>query len=306
MSECRELARDMSDDMARTWHAEWAKTYDADTYTLSDKAYAIFLGAFPDDPKFAESQYYRAELAWSRADREAKNPRLAVQLWDDAADRFVAVVDAGKVDRKLLEESARAAVLATVNARLADPRKPKLPTPDLTATPGAPPAPKPIPADDKKVLAAFDLYLASVKDTKNPERTDMIFYKADLLRRYPQARWHEWEPLSHDNEREGLRLAFGRPMRSHLSLTKAKVIAALDCDLFGDHPDALRLSRDFAATRNPESQDGMSRLYAVEQAALRHGLLHETTTSRAFVGPARFSVRVRRIEGHLVYSWPYG
>jgi molybdopterin-containing oxidoreductase family iron-sulfur binding subunit len=88
--------------------------------------------------------------------------------------------------------------------------------------------------------------------------------KAELLRKHPQARWHEWEPLSHDAEREGLRVAFGRPMRAHLQLTKAKVIAALDVDLFGDHPDGLRLSREFAAGRNPESQDGMNRLYAVE------------------------------------------
>jgi hypothetical protein len=184
LAECRDLARDMSDDMARTWHAEWAKTYDPDTYALSDKAYAIFLGAFRDDARFAESQYFRAELAWSRADREATNLRLAVQLWDDAADRFVAVVDAGVVDKQRLEEAARAAVLATVNARLADPRKPKLPPIELAAAPGKVPAPQPIPDDDRKVLAAFDLYLTSVKDKANPERTDMIFYKADLLRRY--------------------------------------------------------------------------------------------------------------------------
>ena len=89
--------------------------------------------------------------------------------------------------------------------------------------------------------------------------------KRELVGKYPQARWHEWEPLSHDGEREGLRVAFGRPLRAHLSLDKAQVIAAFDADLLGDHPDALRHARGFAAGRDPDAnRTGMNRLYAVE------------------------------------------
>ncbi len=47
---------------------------------------------------------------------------------------------------------------------------------------------------------------------------------------YPRATWHEYEPLSWDNEREGTALAFGRPMRAHLALEKADVIVCLDAD----------------------------------------------------------------------------
>ena len=89
--------------------------------------------------------------------------------------------------------------------------------------------------------------------------------KRELLSKYPQARWHEWEPLSHDGEREGMRVAFGRPLRVHLQLDKAQVIAAFDADLLGDHPDALRHARGFVAGRDPDgNRAGMNRLYAVE------------------------------------------
>ncbi len=89
--------------------------------------------------------------------------------------------------------------------------------------------------------------------------------REELLRRFPEARWHEYEPLSRDNERLGTRMAFGRAMRVHLNLADATIIAALDADLFNDHPDSLRLSRDFASGRDPdEKSGGMNRLYAVE------------------------------------------
>jgi molybdopterin-containing oxidoreductase family iron-sulfur binding subunit len=91
--------------------------------------------------------------------------------------------------------------------------------------------------------------------------------RRDLLARFPDARWHEWEPLSRDNERAGTRMAFGRPMRPHLKLAEARVIATFDADLFGDHPESLRLARDFATGRDPdENAAGMNRHYAVESA----------------------------------------
>jgi molybdopterin-containing oxidoreductase family iron-sulfur binding subunit len=91
--------------------------------------------------------------------------------------------------------------------------------------------------------------------------------RRDLLARFPEARWHEYEPLSRDNERVGTKMAFGRPMRVRLNLGQASVIAALDADLFGDHEDSVRLSRDFSRGRDPdENRAGMNRLYAVESA----------------------------------------
>ena len=60
-------------------------------------------------------------------------------------------------------------------------------------------------------------------------------------------------------------MAFGQPLRAHLQLSRAKVIAAFDADLFGpDRPDNTRLAREYGLSRNPDSGTGMSRLYSVE------------------------------------------
>jgi len=90
-------------------------------------------------------------------------------------------------------------------------------------------------------------------------------WRKRLLERFPQARWHEWEPLSRDNERLGAKIAFGRPARPVYELSKAKVIVTLDADAFVDHPAALGHARGFAATRRPENGE-LSRLYAIEAA----------------------------------------
>ena len=58
-------------------------------------------------------------------------------------------------------------------------------------------------------------------------------------------------------------LAYGRPLRTHLRLDRARVIVCLDADPLGSHPAAVRYARDFAAGRQPESGK-MSRLYVVE------------------------------------------
>jgi molybdopterin-containing oxidoreductase family iron-sulfur binding subunit len=84
-----------------------------------------------------------------------------------------------------------------------------------------------------------------------------------LLRALPRARWFEYEAVSRDNERDGARLAFGRPLRPQLALDRAKVIVSLDDDLLLQHPTAVRNARDFSASRDPHSGH-MSRLYVVE------------------------------------------
>ncbi len=84
-----------------------------------------------------------------------------------------------------------------------------------------------------------------------------------LLRAFPRAGWCEYEPVSHDNGRAGSLLAFGRVLRTHLSIDRAKVIVCLDADILMTHPAAIRHARDFAAGRRAD--DGsMNRLYAIE------------------------------------------
>ncbi len=82
---------------------------------------------------------------------------------------------------------------------------------------------------------------------------------------YPRARWVEYEPLTRDREREGLRAALGTPTRAVLDLAEAEVVVCLDADLFGDHPDQVRHARDFGGGRTGAG-DRMSRLYVAESA----------------------------------------
>ncbi|HEY3806269.1 MAG TPA: TAT-variant-translocated molybdopterin oxidoreductase [Kofleriaceae bacterium] len=81
-------------------------------------------------------------------------------------------------------------------------------------------------------------------------------------------RWHEYEPISWDNEREGMRLAFGRVVRPLAKLDKCSTIVSLDGDLFFEHPAAMRYARDYAKSRRRDGTSllpgEMNRLYAIE------------------------------------------
>ena len=86
----------------------------------------------------------------------------------------------------------------------------------------------------------------------------------EALERYPSAKWHQWDPASHDNARAGARLAFGEYLDAQYLLDRADVIVALDADFLASGPGALRYARDFSARRRPERADRMNRLYAFE------------------------------------------
>jgi MoCo/4Fe-4S cofactor protein with predicted Tat translocation signal len=86
----------------------------------------------------------------------------------------------------------------------------------------------------------------------------------DLLRRFPSAKWHQWDPASRDNAYRGAQLAFGRPVDSHFRIDRADVLVAVDSDFLACGPGSLRYARDFAARRRPDRPDRMNRLYAVE------------------------------------------
>ena len=89
--------------------------------------------------------------------------------------------------------------------------------------------------------------------------------KASFAQAFPNAVWVEWDPLSRDAAREGAALAFGRPVRTHLALENADVIAAFDADILSDDPASLANARAWAKRRR--AADGtMNRLYVVEAA----------------------------------------
>ncbi|MGA7380561.1 MAG: TAT-variant-translocated molybdopterin oxidoreductase, partial [Terriglobales bacterium] len=93
----------------------------------------------------------------------------------------------------------------------------------------------------------------------------------ELLRVYPQAKWHVYEPVNRDNVFEGAKLAFGQPVETQYKLENADVIVSLDADfLSAGFPGNVRYIRDFAKRRDPDSGK-MSRLYVVESTTSATG-----------------------------------
>ncbi len=98
-----------------------------------------------------------------------------------------------------------------------------------------------------------------------------------LSEKLPSLGWHEWEPVSFDNERAGMKQVFGRVVRPLFHLDQAQTVLALDCDFFTEHPASLRYARDFARARRPENGSlgggTINRLYSVESVYSPTGVM---------------------------------
>ena len=95
----------------------------------------------------------------------------------------------------------------------------------------------------------------------SPTLADQI---RNLLKVYPQAKWHVYEPVNRDNVLEGAKMAFGQPVETRYDFSKADVIVSLDADfLYGGFPGNVRYIRDYALRRDPDNGQ-MNRLYVIE------------------------------------------
>jgi MoCo/4Fe-4S cofactor protein with predicted Tat translocation signal len=95
-----------------------------------------------------------------------------------------------------------------------------------------------------------------------------------LLAQFPEAKWHQYEPCGRDNEREGARLAFGKPVNTVYRFDKADVIVSLDSDFLSSGPGHVRYAREFSSRRaiqGPASQ--LNRLYVVESMPTNTGAM---------------------------------
>ncbi len=87
-----------------------------------------------------------------------------------------------------------------------------------------------------------------------------------LLAAYPNAKWHQYEPVNRDAVRLGGQMAFGRFANAQYKLENADVIVSLDADfLASGFPGFVRYAREFAKRRKlVGGAKTMNRLYAVE------------------------------------------
>ena len=108
----------------------------------------------------------------------------------------------------------------------------------------------------------------------------------DLLKRFPEAKWHFWEPVNRDNVYAGAQMAFGQPVETTYKLDAADVIVSLDADfLSAGFPGTTRYARDFAKRRDPDGK--MNRLYVIES----------TPSATGAKADHRLPVRASEVEG---------
>ncbi|MEZ4869167.1 MAG: TAT-variant-translocated molybdopterin oxidoreductase [Caldilineaceae bacterium] len=91
---------------------------------------------------------------------------------------------------------------------------------------------------------------------------------SQLLQQFPEARWHQYEPVGLDNIRAGAQLAFGQVVNPIYHFENAERILTLDGDFLTDLPGSLRYARAFGEKRkvtaaaSPDAAQ-MNRLYAL-------------------------------------------
>jgi len=95
----------------------------------------------------------------------------------------------------------------------------------------------------------------------------------EILTRFPNARWHRWEPAGGHQEHAAAQRAFGRPVTTRYDFTKADVIVSIQSEALTQSPGNVRYQRDFAARRRvrgghpaglPDGSAAMNRVYCVE------------------------------------------
>jgi molybdopterin-containing oxidoreductase family iron-sulfur binding subunit len=119
----------------------------------------------------------------------------------------------------------------------------------------------------------------------------------ELLTRFPEAKWHQYEPINRDNVREGAHQAFGEFVETHYHFDKAKVILSLESDFLQTHPQHVCYSRDFAdARRISTGKLEMNRLYVAESTPTITGSMAE---HRLPAGSGEIETLARRLAGQV-------
>jgi molybdopterin-containing oxidoreductase family iron-sulfur binding subunit len=108
-----------------------------------------------------------------------------------------------------------------------------------------------------------------------------------LLKAFPEARWHQFEPTFSEGAWQGARLAFGRDVATQYRFDRAERILSLDADFLSCGPGQVAYARAFSAGRRVQSdQPAMNRLYVVESMPTLTGAKADH----------RWSLRARDIE----------
>ena len=119
----------------------------------------------------------------------------------------------------------------------------------------------------------------------------------NLLTAFPEARWHQYEPINRDNEVAGMQTALGRAAEVVYHFEKANVVLSLDADFLMCGPATVRYSHDFMAKRRVrEGKTDSNRLYVVESSLSNTGAMAD---HRLAIKPSEIEAVVREIAAKL-------
>jgi len=117
-----------------------------------------------------------------------------------------------------------------------------------------------------------------------------------VLTRFPQARWHQWDPASRQSAHAAAARSFGAIVDAQYRIDEAEVILALDADFLNAGPGWLRHAREFARRRRPNGDRPMARLYAAETVPTPSG---SRADHRLALKPSELEVVARQITAAL-------
>ncbi|HEX8115985.1 MAG TPA: TAT-variant-translocated molybdopterin oxidoreductase, partial [Pyrinomonadaceae bacterium] len=125
----------------------------------------------------------------------------------------------------------------------------------------------------------------------------------DVLRRFPGARWYQWEPAGNNNGSLGVRQAAGGFSTPVYNFAAADRVLSLDSNFLECGPGALRYARDFASRRRATDGDTreLCRLYAVETTPSNTGYFAD---HRVALKPSQFANYVRGLAAAVGASSP--
>ena len=105
----------------------------------------------------------------------------------------------------------------------------------------------------------------------------LIHQFREFLEAFPEAQWHQYEPLARDYARRAAVDAFWEePVNTFFDFKRADVIVSFDADFLAYGPGHLRYAADFAARRRVHDADdskaaSMNRLYVIESMVTNTG-----------------------------------
>ena len=124
----------------------------------------------------------------------------------------------------------------------------------------------------------------------------MLDQMAELLKRYPNARWHRHDPLYDERAAQAAQQAFGQPVDIVLYPEQARVVLCFDADMLGTGPGSVAYARDFMQDRRNDAPLYARRLYAVETCPTLTGIAADHRLARA---PVQIDLMIARLGAHF-------